>query len=120
MKYTFCFILFLILFSSCQRTEVDYRMISYESKAWVDTVDFPTIKMCSDNTFRIYKKGQLITKGEFTERKDSLKFVVDGNGSNTTLRGCFADRLKAMIRLYNLTGIGVEAKYGYFQRVEKL
>lgn len=118
MKYTKYFILFFIIFSSCKRTEKDYKMISYESKAWVDTIDFPTIKMFSDNTFSIYENNRLITKGMFSQSGDSLKFEVNGNGYNATIRGCFTDRLKTIIRIHNLTGIGVEVKYGYFKRLK--
>jgi hypothetical protein len=127
MKNSKYLILFLAFFSACvdkknkdvflQSSEVDYKMVTYESKAWVDSINFPTIKIFGENFYQVYKKNKIIDEGEIIKNTDTFSFKINNTGCITNMKGYFLDKSKNILRIYNLVGIGVEAKHGDFERI---
>lgn len=89
-------------------------MISYQSKAWIDTLAFRKIKLHSGNGFEILLKDEVEFKGKFQTDGDSLVFVGDG----VELPARFLDSAKTTLRLHQITKINIEAKWVDFKRVE--
>lgn len=92
-----------------------YKMASYESKAWVDSLNFPIIKIINNSNFEIYKKNALEFEGKI-ELIDKDTFLVLKNSQRLNVN--FLNSKSERIRIWNLTGINIEAKYGDFIRIK--
>lgn len=112
------YLLFILLgcfIFSCknEKSSKQYKMYLYESKANVDSADFPLIKIFNNNKVEIIKpnekfQGKIITKNEAEVIKlsDGSEMKVEFN------------KQKNEIIVYSLVHIDVEAKYGNFKIVE--
>ncbi len=92
-----------------------YKMVSYQSKAFIDTVKFPLIKIFADNTFEIYMNEQMISKGFAAQKENKLVFLLD---NKKQLHGTYVEDQHNIIRLRELTNINIKANDGDFQKVE--
>jgi len=103
-------------------------MVSYDSKAWIEPVEFPLIIFNTDSTFEIFqeklllpnlynqkKLDTLILKGRINMQSDSLLFNIE-NGKR--LVGIFTDKSKKNLKVSGLIDIGIESNYGNFKKVE--
>jgi hypothetical protein len=125
MKNIKYFILFIFIACSnknkkasfLQSNHTDYKMINYESKAYVDPNDFPTIKIFGDYYYQAYVNNFLIDEGQIIKNADTFIFKINKAPFMTKMDGYFLNQLKDTIRLQNLFAIGVEANYGDFIKI---
>ncbi len=108
-------IILLFSISSCKedRNFTEYKMYSYESKAYVDSADFPLIKIFGNTRVEIIKSKEKF-EGNIID-KDERKMIRLSDGSEMKVE--FNKDKKEMV-VYSLIDINIEAKYGSFKIVE--
>jgi polyisoprenoid-binding protein YceI len=108
----------IITLLSCHndaKSFIEYKMISYESKAWVDTASFPTIKIFKNNDLEVSKNGAVKYKGDFIMKGDSAFLQIKNSRRMAAL---FLNKEHTMLRISNLTSIEVEAWHGDFKKAQ--
>jgi hypothetical protein len=120
-KYLMLLILFFISCSIKKKkkfeNELDFKMVEYESKAYIDSTEFPIIKLFGDNYYQVYIKDILVDEGSVIKNVDTFTFKINNAAFMTKMSGYFLNQSKNAIRVYNLFAIGVEANYGDFVKI---
>jgi hypothetical protein len=94
---------------------IEYKMIGYDSKAWVDTASFPTIRVFKKNELEVSKNGVVKYKGVFSMKGDSAFLQIKNTGRMAAL---FLNKEHTTLRISNLIFIEVEAWHGDFKKIQ--
>jgi ABC-type sugar transport system permease subunit len=108
-----CFVIYACQ-SKVSKTFTDYKMISYESKAWVDTINFPTIRIYSDNSVEVFKQNKVSYTGKLIglDNKNKIEF-----NNSCSLSFEYSNKEHSLTEIGNLTCIMIEAKHGTFKKL---
>jgi hypothetical protein len=108
-------IILCFFISSCQEDKnfTEYKMYSYESKAYVDSADFPLIRIVGNTKVEIIKPKEKF-EGDIID-KDERKLIRLSDGNEMQVE---FSKDKTEMTVYSLVDINVEAKFGSFKIVE--
>lgn len=108
-------VILLFSTSSCKddRNFTAYKMYSYESKAYVDSADFPLIKIFGNTKVEIIKPKEKF-EGDIID-KDERKLIRLSDGNEMKVE---FNKDKTEMTVYSLVDINVEAKFGSFKIVK--
>jgi hypothetical protein len=108
-----CFVIYACQ-SKVSKTFTDYKMISYESKAWVDTIRFPVVRIYKDKKVEILIENKVTHTGIFLEKSAKKSIVLD---KSCSLYVNYTNDEHTLIEIGNLTCIQIEAHNGVFKKL---
>jgi hypothetical protein len=115
VRSSFMILSYILVLGCNQEPESEFRMMHYESKAWIDSIDFPTIKFYNHRNFRVYKSNSFFCSGNYEQKEDTFQLNLD---KNNFLKAFYVNRSKDILRVLHLVKINTEASYGDFKRIK--